>query len=114
MSFFFKWLRPERPSGVALHPTQTVDVQLPPARAFERCVEGIENVLGGVVRERDAQHGTIDATFGLVNSERISVTVEPLEDGGSRVIIESRRVLSAEPPRASPYVGALARFLHSG
>jgi hypothetical protein len=113
MSFFFKWLRPERPSGVALHPAQTVESALPPARAFERCVQGIENVLGGVVRERDAQSGTIDATFGLVNSERISVTVEPLDEG-SRIIIESRRVLSAEPPRPSPYVGALARFLQSG
>lgn len=113
MSFFFKWLRPERPAGVALHPTRTVNLDEPAAAAFDRCVAGIESVLGGVVRESDRQRGTIDATFGLVNSERISVTVEAIDESHARAIIESRRVLTAEPARTSQYVSALARYLEA-
>ena len=111
MSFLWKWLRPERPSGVALHPSQTVELELPYEAAFERCVEGIEGVLGGIVRDSDVQHGRIDATFGLVNSERLTVTVERIDDKRSRAIIESRRGLSMQPARGSDYVTALARYL---
>lgn len=111
MSFIFKWLRPERPSGVALHPSRTIEVDLPFAVAFDRCIEGIEGALGGVVRERNPERGTIEATFGLVNSERMSVTLQRMDDGRTRVIIESRRGLTAEPAHSSQYVDALARFL---
>lgn len=111
MSFFFKWLRPERPPGVALHPTQTLELDVPYEIAFDRCIEGIEGVLGGVVQERNLQRGTIDATFGLVNSERITVTLERRAEGGTRVIIESRRGLATGPARGSQYVAALAHFL---
>lgn len=111
MSFFFKWLRPERPSGVALHPAQTVELDLPFAAAFDRCLEGIAGVLGGAVRESDARTGSIEATFGLVNSERLAVSLESIDPQRTRVTIESRRVLTAEPPRTSQYVRALANFL---
>jgi hypothetical protein len=111
MSFFFKWLRPERPPGVALHPSRTVEVDMPFEVAFDRCIEGIEGSLGGVVRDRDPQRGTIEATFGLVNSERLNVTLERMQDGRTRVIIDSRRGLSMEPARSSQYVDALAQFL---
>ena len=111
MSFIFKWLRPERPPGVALHPSRTVDLDLPFEVAFDRCIEGIEGALGGVVRERNPERGTIEATFGLVNSERITVSLERLDDGRTRVIIESRRGLSTQPARGSQYVDALAHFL---
>jgi hypothetical protein len=114
MSFFFKWLRPERPPGVALHPTQTVELDLPYEVAFDRCIEGIEGVLGGVVQDRDVEGGRINATFGLVNSERITVTLQRKAEGGTRVIIESRRGLTAEPARGSQYVTALAHFLQPG
>jgi hypothetical protein len=111
VSFFFKWLRPERPAGVALHPSRTVEVDMPYEVAFDRCIEGIEQALGGIVRERNPQRGTIEATFGLVNSERMSVSLERMNDGRTRAIVESRRGLSMEPARGSQYVDALARFL---
>lgn len=111
MSFIFKWLRPERPSGVALHPVRIVELAEPLEAAYARCAEGIERVLGGVIRETDERHTRIDATFGLVNSERITVTLEPMDGAHTRVTIESRRVLSAEPARTSQYVGELAKFL---
>jgi hypothetical protein len=111
MSFIFKWLRPDRPSGVALHPSRTVELDVPFEVAFDRCIDGIEGALGGAIRERDAEHGTIEATFGLVNSERLSVSLGRMEDGRTRVLIESRRGLSTEPARSSQYVDALAHFL---
>ena len=111
MSFIFKWLRPERPSGVALHPIRIVDLEEPLETVFARCTEGIERVLGGVIRETDAAHSRIEATFGLINSERITVKLEAIENAHTRVTIESRRVLSTEPVRTSQYVGELAKFL---
>jgi hypothetical protein len=111
MSFFFKWLRVQRPSGVALHPTRTVELEMQPAQAFDRAVHGIEQILGGIVGESDRARGTIEATFGLINSERITVAVEPLEDNRSRVVIESRRGVSGQPPTKSQYVDALANYL---
>jgi len=113
MRFLFKWLRPERPPGVALHPSRTVELDMPPAQAFVRSMEGIERILGGYVRESDAAKGTIEATFGLVNSERLMVTVQPLEGERSRVIVESRRGASAEQRAGSQYVDALAKYLVS-
>lgn len=113
MSFLWKWLRPERPSGVALHPSQTIELDVPFDAAFQLCIRGIESVLGGVVRESDPQRGRIDATFGLVNSERLTVIVERIDESRSRAIVESRRGLSMEPARSSQYVSALADFLRN-
>lgn len=113
MRYLFKWLKVERPSGVALHPSRTLELDVPPAEAFERCVRGIEQVLGGIVRDADAARGSIEATFGLVDSERMSISVTPLETGRSRVLVESRRGASAAPAKPSSYVQALAEFLQS-
>lgn len=111
MRFLRNWLRIERPPGVALHPTRTVLMQVPTGEAFARAVDGIERLLGGVVRERNPLQGTLEATFGLLNSERITVTIKPNTPESSRVLIESRRGVSGEAPRASQYVDALAQFL---
>lgn len=113
MRYLLKWLRPERPPGVALHPSRTIELDMPAARAFVRSMEGIERILGGYVRESDAARGTIEATFGLVNSERLMVTVQQLESDRSRVIIESRRGASPEARESSQYVDALANYLVS-
>lgn len=113
MRYLLKWLKPERPSGVALHPSRTLELDVPPPRAFQRCTQGIEDVLGGIVRESDPARGRIEATFGLVDSERISVSVTPLEAERSRVLIESRRGASVGPAKPSAYVKALADFLQS-
>ena len=113
MRYLLKWLKPERPSGVALHPSRTIELDLPPAQAFSRCIEGIEHVLGGIVRESEPARGSIEATFGLVDSERMSVSITPLEEARCRVLIESRRGASAGPAKPSQYVKALAEFLQS-
>jgi hypothetical protein len=113
MSFFFKWLRPERPTGVSLHPVRKLELAEPFESVFARSIEGIERILGGIVRESDAQRGTIDATFGLVNSERLSVTLERMENDRTRAIVESRRTLTPSPAVRSDYVDALANYLEA-
>ncbi|HZZ65411.1 MAG TPA: hypothetical protein VFE17_07935 [Candidatus Baltobacteraceae bacterium] len=111
MRFLKRWLRIDRPPGVALHPTRTLELDVPAQVAFQRSIEGIQNTLGGIIREKDEQSGTIEATFGLINSERITVSVVPAGDHSSRVVIESRRGVSGEPPPTSQYVDALAEYL---
>lgn len=110
MKFLRDWLRPQ-PRPAILHPTATVELPCTAEEAFERCLQGIERVLGGVVRSGDPAVGRIEASFGLIDSERLSCTIERGET--TRVIVESRAVISAEPRTVSPYVEALAAFLRS-
>lgn len=104
-------MRIERPPGVALHPTRTIELDVPAQLVFQRSIEGVEITLGGIIREKNEQSRTIEATFGLINSERITVSVFPTGADSSRVVIESRRGVSGEPPRTSQYVDALADYL---
>jgi hypothetical protein len=109
--FLLKWLRSERPAGVALHPTRTLELELPPDEVFERALRGTEHTLGGIIRDCNRQLRTFEATFGLINSERLTITVQPLETQRTRVIIESRRFASGQVPSASHYVEVLADYL---
>lgn len=113
MRFFRNWLRVERPPGIALHATQTIELDCAPDAAFAVCVRGIEDVLGGVIRSRDEQHGIIEATFGLIDSERLTCTLTALDPHRTRVVIETRRGARPEPAKPSSYVRALAEFLQS-
>jgi len=111
VQFFRRWLTPETARDVSLNPSRTLEMPASPASAFDRCVDGIERVLGGSIDRKDPSAGTIEARFGLINSERLSVNIDAGEDGCSRVRIESRRGASAERPRSSQYVDALYAFL---
>lgn len=111
MKFLRNWLRVERPAGVATHASQTIEIDCACTDAFRRCVRGIEDVLGGAVREADQQRGTIEATFGLIDSERLTCKLAAIDDRRTRVTIESRRGISAAPAKPSTYVRALAGYL---
>ncbi len=113
MKFFRDWLRVERPPGVAPTASQTIVLERPCERLFQECIRGVEDVLGGSVRESDSQSGRIEATFGLVNSERLRCTIEKLDEHRTRVTVESRRGASAEPAKPSQYVRALVEFLQT-
>lgn len=114
MKFLRDWLRIERPSGIAPTASQRIEVELPFADAWRKCMRGIEEVLGGAIREVDEQSGTMEATFGLVNSERLNCTVVQQTPTTTEVLIVSRRGASAEPAKPSQYVRALAQFLQTG
>lgn len=113
MKFIRTWLHVERPPGVALHAAQTLELDRAHDEVFAQCVRGIEDVLGGAVRTSDREGGSIEATFGLIDSERLTCSIVPLDRGRTRVVIESRRGARPEPAKPSQYVRALAEFLQS-
>ncbi len=113
MKFLRNWLNPERPAGVALHAGRNLEVLAPAAQVYARCIGGIEQILGGHVGRADAATGVIEASFGLINSERLTVRVRPLDDARTAVIIESRRGAVSSAPASSSYVAALADHLLS-
>ena len=113
MRFLRRWLRVERPPGVALFPARTLEIPADAARVYDRCVSAIEDVLGGHVYQGDRTAGAIEAGFGLVNSERLRVTIENHGENAARVRIESRRGAISEQPHGSSYVDTLANVLES-
>jgi hypothetical protein len=113
VKFIRDWLHIDRPAGVAPHPFERIELERSFDDAWAACIRGVEDVLGGVVRESDKIQGRIEATFGLVNSERLTCTLQTLDPLKTRVTIESRRGASPEPPASSQYVRALAQFLRA-
>lgn len=111
MKFFRNWLRVDRPSSAALHPTRTLVIEAPASAVYAACISAIEHTLGGHVYEQNAAAGRIDATFGLVNSERLSVTLAALEEEKTRVTVESRRGALSQQRASSDYVDALTNYL---
>ncbi|MDQ2680766.1 MAG: hypothetical protein M3Y21_07075 [Candidatus Eremiobacteraeota bacterium] len=113
MSFLLKWLGigVDRTANIGLRPSRTLELAAPIDRVFERCIDGLENVLGAIVRERDPQAGTIDASFGLMFSERIFCGLDTIDETHTRVRIESRRNAQAELPKGTQAIDRLAQFL---
>jgi hypothetical protein len=94
---------------VALHPSRTIELDVPASEVFDRCISGIEQILGGNISTSDVSAGTIEANFGLINSERLTVTIKPVDERKTSVTIESRRgAILEQPQRSSSYVDALA------
>lgn len=76
MSFLLRWLDLKRDrKEVGLHPHREIVVRLPYDRAYERVLEAIDRTLGAHVALDDRRGGTIEAAFGLVNSERVRCTL---------------------------------------
>ena len=111
MSFFFKWLRTRPPERLILHPTRRLEVPAPFDAVFARCTAGIEGPLGGIIRETDTSRGIIEATFGLIDSERLTCTLQRVDSDRTGVIIESRRGPRLNEESGSSYVNALADYL---
>jgi hypothetical protein len=103
------WLGIDAPKTAALHPARSVELDLTRDAAQARCRYGIEGVLGGVIREE--RPGAIEATFGLIGSERLTCTIAAMDGGRSRVTIETRHGAQPGNPPPSPYVKALADYL---
>ncbi|MDQ2662855.1 MAG: hypothetical protein M3Y18_02330 [Candidatus Eremiobacteraeota bacterium] len=111
MRALFRWLRVEKTSRVEVNPSTTVEVALPLSEAFARCAEGVEDALGGVVAQSDPAAGFIEATFGLIHSERILCQCVSLDSARTQIRIVSRRLLGAKPRQHSDYVARLAGYL---
>lgn len=116
MSFLLKWLGffKDRPAGISVRPSRTFTIHLEYDAAFERCVRGLEDVLGAHVRERDRDSGNIEATFGLMFSERVACSLR--RDGGNttQVTLESRRIAGSELPKRSAVLDRLESWMREG
>jgi len=113
MQFLKRWLRIDRPESAAIRPSRRVAVEKPYDEVFDRTIEGIERVLGGIVRENDRANGIIEATFGLTFGERLSCSLEREEENRTAIRVTSRRGVQAEARQHSDYVDALANYLMS-
>ena len=101
----------EKPAGLAVRPSRTVEVALPYDKAFDRCLRGLELAAGANVLNADRAGGTIDAAFGLINSERIGCTVRASDEAHSAVTIESRRFAGTGLPPGSAVLDRLETWL---
>lgn len=113
MKFLRNWLSLERPAGVALHASRKIEIAAPFDRVYDRCLGGIEQILGGHVSSADRAAGVIEATFGLINSERLTIRLEKTAGENTAATIESRRGAVSSAPASSSYVDALANYLLS-
>ncbi|MFN2528683.1 MAG: hypothetical protein ABR584_08190 [Candidatus Baltobacteraceae bacterium] len=113
MSFILRWLGivSERPSGISVRPSRTVALGVSYDDAFERCIRGLEDVVGAQIRDMDREHGTIDATFGLMFSERIACIVQRIDERTTQVTLESRRIAGAELPKDSAVLDRLQEWI---
>ncbi len=113
MSFLLKWLglNIERSSNIGLRPSRTLELELPFEAAFERCIEALENDLGAIVRDRNPQTGSIDASFGLMFSERIACSLTKIDQTHTMIRIESHRSAQIELPKDTQVLDRLTQFL---
>lgn len=116
MSFILRWLglSVERPAGISVRPSRTIEVELPFEAAYARCLTGLRDVAGANIASADAAGGTIDANFGLINSERIGCTVRRLDAERAEVTIESRRFAGAGLPKDSAVLDRLEVWVREG
>ncbi|GAC1655700.1 MAG: hypothetical protein NVS9B12_06920 [Vulcanimicrobiaceae bacterium] len=116
MKFLLKWLglSVEKTPGISVRPTRTFPVALGLAACFGRCVEGLEDVLGAQVRELDEQRGIVEASFGLMFSERIACSMRPIDETNTEVSLESRRIAASSLPKDSAVLDRLELWMREG
>lgn len=116
MSFILRWLglTIERPTGIAVRPSRTIEVALPYEAAYDRCLQGLRDVAGANIAAADPAGGTIDASFGLINSERIACTVRRIDADRSQVTIESRRFAGTGLAKDSAVLDRLEVWIRDG
>ncbi|MDQ6931207.1 MAG: hypothetical protein M3126_11160 [Candidatus Eremiobacteraeota bacterium] len=116
MSFILKWLGflKEKPAGISVRPSRTFDIDLAYDAAVERCVRGLEDVLGAQVRELDRERGTVEASFGLMFSERVACSLQRAGADATQVTLESRRIAGSELPKNSAVLDRLERWMREG
>lgn len=115
VKFLLAWLgvTVERAGRFAVRPTRNVVIDLPLAQAFDRCVTGLEEVVGAMIQVSDRERGYLEATFGLTFSERIACTL--VAKGSSTLAtLESRRNAGTELPKDVSVLDRLERWLREG
>ncbi|MGB6984931.1 MAG: hypothetical protein WBD74_03020 [Candidatus Aquilonibacter sp.] len=79
--------------------------------AHDRVLEALVKTLGANVYADDRAHNAIEAGFGLVNAERVRVTLASEGEALTRVQIEAQYRAGVDRPAQSRNVDALADAL---
>lgn len=111
MSFLLKWLRPQTSSRVGLRPHRTIELALAVSDAYGRVVTEIEATLGANISLDDREGKCIEAGFGVINNERVRITLAEIDASHTIVRIEAFFRAGATVPERSAAVDALAAAL---
>ncbi|MDP9018172.1 MAG: hypothetical protein M3N19_07615 [Candidatus Eremiobacteraeota bacterium] len=116
MSFIAKWLglSVDTQSGIAVRPARSIEIDLSYDAAFARCLQGLNDIVGAQVRDADLASGTIDATFGLMFSERLACSVTRIDATKTHVLLESRRIAGTSLPKDSAVLDRLEVWVREG
>lgn len=114
MSFLLRWLRPQTTAKVGLRPHRDVTLALDYDGAYSRVLETLDAALGANVTIDDRRAGLIEAGFGLINSERVRVSLEHESGTVTRARIEAFYPAGVAIPERSKAVEALADALEAG
>jgi hypothetical protein len=110
VSFIARWLdlrKQRRPVG--LRPHRETVVAAGCEEVAERVRRAIADVLGAHVTSDDGH--TIEAAFGLVQSERIRCSLTPLDDRRTQLLVEAVYPPGSAAPARSASVEALVDAL---
>ncbi|HEX8805594.1 MAG TPA: hypothetical protein VF741_01550 [Candidatus Aquilonibacter sp.] len=116
MSFFRELLeslglRKRTAPQIGLRPHRDVVVPLGVDAAQDRVLEALVRTLGANVNLDDRTAHVIEAGFGLVNAERVRVSLESEDASQTIVHIEAQYRAGLERPPSSRNVDALAEAL---
>lgn len=114
MSFLLKWLKPETSSRIGMRPHRNLEVELAIDEAYDRVLQALDRVLGASVSIDDRKTYFIEASFGLVKSERLRVTCEAIDDTLTKIHVEAYYPAGMKIAEKSAAVDALANALETG
>ncbi|HEY5258382.1 MAG TPA: hypothetical protein VIJ12_08390 [Candidatus Baltobacteraceae bacterium] len=104
------WLGLERPApGIGLRPHGEFELTCGADEAHARCIDALVNVAGANVQSDDGT--SIEAGFGIVNSERLRIGLQPIDDATTRVRIEAFYPARLAPSPRSMAIDALVKAL---
>lgn len=107
MSFLRRWLKPPTSSRIGLRPHRILELARGYDESYAYVLEALDVTLGANVYVDDRAGGTIEAGFGLVNNERLRVTLQPAGAASTRLRIEAFFPAGARVPEKSAAVDAL-------
>ena len=116
MSFLLRWLGflDAKPASLAVRPTISLTLELPYGAAFARALVATRDIVGATLDHADESTGEIDASFGLINSERIAIRLLRVDDAHTSARIESRRPAGTTLPQTGAVLTRLERYLRTG
>lgn len=116
MSFLLKWLglRVEKPAALSVRPSRAFVLDDHADAVFERAMAGLDRAVGAQVQSADRERGVIEASFGLMFSERIAIFIRTIDAERTEVVLESRRIAGATLPQRMDVLERLEQFIKTG